>query len=157
GAGREAVLRVDNHIEDGWIVLGDKPGLGIELDEAKLEQLGGDVPTSGARATLWGRRRGAGLFEGGPDEAEWPGGGGQGPCGWPSARGEARKDGNGGCDGRELAGSFTRRDRSRSGVARDQPERGGTAVAGLLAHLRRPALRRRSRRMAGRCLGQRAQ
>ena len=72
GAGREAVLRVDNHIEDGWIVLGDKPGLGIELDEVKLEQLGGDVPTSGARATLWGRRRGAGLFEVGPDEPEWP-------------------------------------------------------------------------------------
>jgi L-alanine-DL-glutamate epimerase-like enolase superfamily enzyme len=72
GAGREAVLRVDNHIEDGWIVLGDKPGLGIEFDEAKLEQLGGDVPTSGARAALWGRRRGAGLFEVGPDEPEWP-------------------------------------------------------------------------------------
>ncbi len=72
GAGREAFLKVDNHLEDGWIVLGDKPGLGIEFDEEKLAQSSADVPTSGSRASLWGRRRGAGLFEVGPDEPEWP-------------------------------------------------------------------------------------
>lgn len=72
GAGREKVLKVDNHIEDGWIILGDQPGLGIEFDEAKLEEFSGDVPTAGSRASLWGRRRGAGLFEVPPDEPEWP-------------------------------------------------------------------------------------
>jgi L-alanine-DL-glutamate epimerase-like enolase superfamily enzyme len=72
GAGRENVLKVDNHIEDGWIVLGDKPGLGIEFDEDKIEEAGADVPTSGGRASLWGRRRGAGLFEVPPSEPEWP-------------------------------------------------------------------------------------
>ena len=72
GAGREKVLKVDNHIEDGWIVLGDQAGLGIEFDEARIEEAGGDVPTSGSRASLWGRRRGAGLFEVPPSEPEWP-------------------------------------------------------------------------------------
>ncbi|HUX85969.1 MAG TPA: mandelate racemase/muconate lactonizing enzyme family protein [Chloroflexota bacterium] len=72
GAGRENVLTVDNHIEGGWIVLGDQPGLGIAFDEVKLEEGSGDVPTSGSRASLWGRRRGAGLFEVPPTEPEWP-------------------------------------------------------------------------------------
>jgi L-alanine-DL-glutamate epimerase-like enolase superfamily enzyme len=72
GAGREKVLQVDNHLEDGWIVLGDQPGLGLELDEAKIEAASADVPTSGARASLWGRRRGAGLFEVPPSEPDWP-------------------------------------------------------------------------------------
>ena len=72
GAGREGVLTVDNHIEDGWIVLGDKPGLGIEYDEAALERAAGDLPAAGGRVMLWGRRRGAALFEVGPDEPEWP-------------------------------------------------------------------------------------
>lgn len=72
GAGREKVLTVDNHLEDGWIVLGDEPGLGLSFDEAQLDRASADVPTSGARAALWGRRRGAGLFEVPPSEAEWP-------------------------------------------------------------------------------------
>lgn len=73
GAGREKVFKtVDNRIEDGWIVLGDRPGLGVELDEAVLERSTGEIPTSGSRATLWGRRRGAALFEVGPNEPEWP-------------------------------------------------------------------------------------
>jgi hypothetical protein len=72
GAGREKVLRVDNYLEDGWIVLGDKPGLGIEFDEEKIEGASADVPTSGVRAALWGRRRGAGVIEVLPTEPEWP-------------------------------------------------------------------------------------
>ena len=61
-AGFEAVLNADNHIEDGYLVLGDAPGLGIEFDLEKLEQKA--VGTSGARtsAVPTARRRGAGLY-----------------------------------------------------------------------------------------------
>jgi len=72
GAGREKILKVDNHLEDGWIVLGDKPGLGLEFDEELLERLQVDRPSPGSQASPWGRRRGAGLFEVGPDQPEWP-------------------------------------------------------------------------------------
>lgn len=73
GAGREKIFRlVDNRIEDGWIVLGDQPGLGIEFDEAALEAAAVTAPSAGAQASPWGRRPGAGLFEVGPDEPEWP-------------------------------------------------------------------------------------
>ena len=68
GAGREAVLTVDNRIEDGYIVLGDAPGLGIEFDAAKLEELAIDGTTPRTGAVPSGRRRGAGLYEVPPDE-----------------------------------------------------------------------------------------
>lgn len=68
--GRDAVMAVDNHIEDGWIVLGDAPGLGITFDEAKLEALAVDRPSPEAGASPWGRRRGAGLYEVPSSEAE---------------------------------------------------------------------------------------
>jgi L-alanine-DL-glutamate epimerase-like enolase superfamily enzyme len=71
GAGREEGMSlVDNHIEDGWIVLGDAPGLGIAFDEAKLASLAVERPSPDAGPSPWGRRRGAGLFEVGPDEPE---------------------------------------------------------------------------------------
>jgi L-alanine-DL-glutamate epimerase-like enolase superfamily enzyme len=38
-AGRDACFTVDNHIENGNIVLGDAPGLGLVFDEEKLEVL----------------------------------------------------------------------------------------------------------------------
>ncbi len=69
-AGREAVFSVDNHIEDGWIVLGDSPGLGITFDEEKLERFAVERPSREGMATPWGRRRGAGLYEVGPNEPE---------------------------------------------------------------------------------------
>jgi L-alanine-DL-glutamate epimerase-like enolase superfamily enzyme len=73
GAGREKVFKkVDNRIEDGWIVLGDSPGLGLEFDDDTLEKLAVDVPSASSKASPWGRRRGAGLFEVGPSEPEWP-------------------------------------------------------------------------------------
>ena len=61
-AGFETLLNVDNHIEDGYIVLGDSPGLGVEYDEEKLEQMA--VAPTGARtsAVPSARRRGAGLY-----------------------------------------------------------------------------------------------
>ena len=61
-AGRDAVLNVDNHIEDGWIVLGDKPGLPVEFDDEKLAAHAVDAPTPGSWASPWGRRQGAGLY-----------------------------------------------------------------------------------------------
>jgi hypothetical protein len=57
----------DQRIEDGWIVLGDSPGLGIEYDMAKLKTLAVEQPSPGAWASPWGRRRGAGLLEAGMD------------------------------------------------------------------------------------------
>ena len=69
-AGRHAIMRVDNHIEDGWIVLGDAPGLGIAFDEAKLAAATVDRPSPDAGSMPWGRRRGAGLYEVAPGEPE---------------------------------------------------------------------------------------
>lgn len=71
-AGRERILRVDNHVEDGWIVLGEQPGLGLEFDEEALARHSVERPSPGSEASPWGRRRGAGLLAVGPDEPEWP-------------------------------------------------------------------------------------
>ncbi len=67
-AGRGACFTVDSRIEDGWILLGDSPGLGIIFDEEKLEKLSVRIPSSGSRPSPWGRRRGAGLYEVAPSE-----------------------------------------------------------------------------------------
>jgi L-alanine-DL-glutamate epimerase-like enolase superfamily enzyme len=63
GAGREVCFTADNHIEDGYIVLGDTPGTGIIFDEEKLAALEVEQLTPGVKAGSWGRRRGAGLYE----------------------------------------------------------------------------------------------
>jgi L-alanine-DL-glutamate epimerase-like enolase superfamily enzyme len=60
-------------IEDGWITLSDRPGLGIEFDPARLQALAVETPGGAARAGGWGRRRGAGLLEVRPGEDEEPG------------------------------------------------------------------------------------
>ena len=62
GAGREAVLEVDNHIEDGYIVLGDTPGLGVEFNTEKLEELAIDPTAARTDAVPSRRRRGAALY-----------------------------------------------------------------------------------------------
>jgi hypothetical protein len=62
GAGREAVLEVDNHIEDGYIVLGDAPGLGVEFNAEELEKLAVAPTAARAGAVPSGRRRGAALY-----------------------------------------------------------------------------------------------
>ncbi len=67
--GRSDGLIGQHSIEDGWITLSDRPGLGIEFDMARLEQLS-TAPSGNARAGSWGRRRGAGLVEIPPDEVE---------------------------------------------------------------------------------------
>ena len=67
-AGRTVGMKVDTRIEDGWIILGDAPGNGITFDEAKLAELAVDESTATSTALPAGRRRGAALYEVGPDE-----------------------------------------------------------------------------------------
>jgi L-alanine-DL-glutamate epimerase-like enolase superfamily enzyme len=69
-AGRDVIMKIDNRIEDGWIVLGNSPGLGISFDEDKLKEFAVDRPSPEAGPSPWGRRRGAGLYEVPPDEPE---------------------------------------------------------------------------------------
>ena len=61
-AGRDICFDVDTRIEDGWIVLGDSPGLGINFDERKLEELSVEAGQRGP-GLMPGRREGAGLYE----------------------------------------------------------------------------------------------
>jgi L-alanine-DL-glutamate epimerase-like enolase superfamily enzyme len=61
-AGREVCFSVDMKIEDGYIVLGDSPGLGWVFDEEKLAALEVETLTPGVTLGSWGRRRGGGLF-----------------------------------------------------------------------------------------------
>jgi L-alanine-DL-glutamate epimerase-like enolase superfamily enzyme len=73
--GREHCLRFDNRVEDGHIVMGDAPGFGIEVDEAKLRALQADPPT-GRGKFPFPRREGAGLhiIPPAPGEVPWAGG-----------------------------------------------------------------------------------
>jgi len=68
--GRDIAMQADQRIENGWIVLGDSPGLGITYDEARLNELAVESPSPGSGASPWGRRRGAGLYQAGPNEPD---------------------------------------------------------------------------------------
>lgn len=59
-AGRDLVLRHSHRVEDGWIVLSDAPGLGIELDSEKMAVYGVETPSPAPRS---GRRVGAALYQ----------------------------------------------------------------------------------------------
>lgn len=67
---RDVVFEADNRIEDGYIILGDRPGLGIEFDEAKLDTFAVNSRSPEAAPSPWGRRRGAGLYAIAPDEPD---------------------------------------------------------------------------------------
>ncbi len=70
-AGQDRSFNHDSRVEDGYIILGDKPGNGIEFDMAKLEEFRVTARSASAAPSPWGRRRGGGLFvvaEGEPDE-----------------------------------------------------------------------------------------
>ena len=71
--GRESAFDSwDNHIEDGWIVMGDKPGLGIEVSETKLKDL--QATDHGRRPGFpFPRREGAALWikDIEPGEVSW--------------------------------------------------------------------------------------
>jgi L-alanine-DL-glutamate epimerase-like enolase superfamily enzyme len=60
-AGRDVCFTSSARIEDGWLVLGDAPGLGLVFDDAKLDALAVDPSTP--EVTLPpGRREGAGRY-----------------------------------------------------------------------------------------------
>lgn len=69
--GREHCLAFDNHIEDGHIVLGDVPGLGVTVDETVLRDLQAHPPTGKGVFPL-SRRQGAGLYNVAPRPGEVP-------------------------------------------------------------------------------------
>ncbi len=69
--GREHCLRWDSRIDDGCIVLGEAPGFGIEIDEAKLRALQAQPP-SGRGSFPFPRREGAGLYIVPPAPGEVP-------------------------------------------------------------------------------------
>ena len=70
--GWDTHLTVDNRIEDGFITLGDTPGLGIEVDEARLRALQANPPPGDLRFPF-PRREGAGHHIVGlePGEVPW--------------------------------------------------------------------------------------
>ncbi len=69
--GREHCLKWDSRIEDGFIVLGDAPGFGIEIDEVKLKALQANPP-SGRGKFPFPRREGAGRYIVPPTPGEVP-------------------------------------------------------------------------------------
>lgn len=66
----DGVFTADVCIEDGWAILGDKPGLGIEIDREALRSQAVEQVPVGAGPSPFGRRSGAGLYEVLPTEAE---------------------------------------------------------------------------------------
>jgi len=68
-AGRDAFLHTEHHVEDGWVVMSEAPGLGISYDVEELEEAGGHFDPSDTGPLFSSRRRGAGLYQVGPGEA----------------------------------------------------------------------------------------
>jgi len=69
--GREQCLKFASYIEDGYIILSNKPGLGIEVDEEKLAALQANPPT-GRGQFPFARREGAGRYIVPPQPGEVP-------------------------------------------------------------------------------------
>ena len=68
--GMDLSFEHDSRVEDGYIILGDRPGNGIQFDMAKLEQFRVTARSASAAPSPWGRRRGGGLFVVGAGEPE---------------------------------------------------------------------------------------
>ena len=71
-AGQDRMFDHDSRVEDGYIILGDRPGNGIQFDMEKLEQHRVTTRSASAAPSPWGRRLGAGLHivaDGEPEEA----------------------------------------------------------------------------------------
>ena len=61
-AGREVVFQHDSRVEDGYIILGDSAGNGIQFDMDALEKHRVRERSASAAPSPWGRRSGAGLY-----------------------------------------------------------------------------------------------
>ena len=61
-AGQDKSFTHDSRVEDGYIILGDRPGNGIQFDMEKLEQYRVTQRSASAAPSPWGRRPGAGLY-----------------------------------------------------------------------------------------------
>jgi len=68
--GRDAVFDHSITVEDGYIMLGDDPGLGLVFKPDKLEEYAVKERSPEASPSPWGRRRGAGLHIVAPDEPD---------------------------------------------------------------------------------------
>jgi len=64
GAGRDAAFTSANRIEDGFIVLGEVPGIGIAFDDAKLEEFASAFGRGDTIGSTYRRGAGAGVHEG---------------------------------------------------------------------------------------------
>jgi L-alanine-DL-glutamate epimerase-like enolase superfamily enzyme len=63
GAGSDAVFQSDQRLEDGMIVLGDTPGIGITFDEEKLAAHTIDRPSTETLGSLYRRSLDSGVRE----------------------------------------------------------------------------------------------
>ncbi len=59
----DGVYNTDIKFEDGYAILGDRPGAGIEIDRDALERQSVERVSFGAGSSPFGRRPGAGLWE----------------------------------------------------------------------------------------------
>ena len=76
-AGRDVVFRSDHRLEDGWIVLGDAPGLGITFDDELLVQHTSDHPSPETLGATYRRAIDSGISEPGIPVHGIPGGDGR--------------------------------------------------------------------------------
>jgi L-alanine-DL-glutamate epimerase-like enolase superfamily enzyme len=63
GAGSDAVFTSDNRLENGTIVLGDRPGIGITFDEERLAAHTVDRPSAATLGSLYRRSVDSGVRE----------------------------------------------------------------------------------------------
>ncbi len=61
--GRDAVFQSDHRLENGWIVLGDAPGLGITFDEERLAQHAVERPSAETLGATYRRAADSGISE----------------------------------------------------------------------------------------------
>lgn len=71
GVNREHCLKFSSYIEDGHVILGQEPGLGIEVDQKKLSELQ-KCPPEGKGRFPFPRRAGAGRYIVPPEPGEVP-------------------------------------------------------------------------------------
>ena len=66
----DGVYTTDIRFEDGYAILGDRPGTGIEIDQEALARQNVENISFGAGPSPFGRRPGAGLWDYAPTKDE---------------------------------------------------------------------------------------